>query len=260
MKGWLRRFWYTRGSGVVLIVFLGLIWELSVQQRWIEAFSWPALSVILKTWVGSVVTGEVVFIFLPTFLRLMVGYLLAAAVGIGLGLLMGYFRPVFCLFEPIVELLRPIPSPAYIPVIILFLGIDWEMKIFMISLASFFPILLNTFSGVRAVDEDLIQTGQTFGLSNRRIVAQIVLPSSAPYIFTGLRISLAVSIIVAVLSEMIASNDGIGFYVLHSQRTFRIAEMYSGIISLGIFGYLLNQIFVWVERRALRWHLETNQA
>jgi len=186
----------------------------------------------------------------------MIGYLLAAGIGVVLGLMMGYYKPVYCLFEPIVELLRPIPSPAYIPVIILFLGIGSEMKIFMIFLASLFPIVLNAMSGVRAIEEDLVQTGRTFGLPNRQILRQIILPASAPYLFTGLRISLAVSVIVAVLAEMIASNDGIGFYILNSQRTFRIAEMYSGIISLGIFGYLLNQGFVWIEQRTLRWHKE----
>ncbi len=249
-------FWYSRISGIALIVILGILWECSVRFQWIEAFSWPALSLVLKTWALFVTSGDVVTVFWPTFIRLMIGYLLAAGIGVVLGLMMGYYKPVYCLFEPIVELLRPIPSPAYIPVIILFLGIGSEMKIFMIFLASLFPIVLNAMSGVRAIEEDLVQTGRTFGLPNRQILRQIILPASAPYLFTGLRISLAVSVIVAVLAEMIASNDGIGFYILNSQRTFRIAEMYSGIISLGIFGYLLNQGFVWIEQRTLRWHKE----
>lgn len=244
----------TKLSGVTLLIALAVLWEISVRLGWIEILSWPALSSVLVDWVEFLVSGEIIGVFWPTLKRLAVGYAIAVSVGITLGIPMGYFKGIYNLFEPTVELLRPIPIPAYIPVVILFLGIDDEMKIFMVALACVFPILLNTYSGVRAVDPVQIQTGRTFGLGTYKILRQIVLPASAPYIFTGLRISLGVSLIVVVLAEMITSVDGIGFYILQAQRTFRVENMYSGIISLGLFGYLLNLLFVGIEQRILRWH------
>lgn len=250
----LRRLVYqTRIPGLLLMVVLGILWELSVRLGWVEAMTWPALSEVLVTWFRFLISGEVIPVFLPSLYRLAAGYALAAVVGVSLGLAIGYFRPLFNLFEPLVESLRPIPIPAYIPVVILFLGIDHTMKIFMVALACFFPVLLNTYSGVRAVDPVEIQTGLAFGLGTRQILLQIILPSSAPYIFTGLRISMAISLIVSVVAEMVASTDGIGYYILNAQRTFLIQEMYAGIICLGILGYLLNRLFVWVEHKALHW-------
>ena len=137
----------------------------------------------------------------------------------------------------------------------LFLGVDDEMKIFMIAFGAFFPILLNTYSGVRAVDPVQVNTARTFGLSRRRIVQQIIVPAASPYIVTGMRISLAIALILVVISEMVASNNGMGFFILDTQRSFRIREMYAGIIALAIVGYTLNAVFVALERRVMAWHI-----
>jgi hypothetical protein len=146
---------------------------------------------------------------------------------------MGYVRFFYNLLEPITEVLRPIPSPAYLPIMILFLGIDDEMKIFMIAFASVFPVLLNTYSGVRSVDPIQLQTARTFGVSGRRLLTQIVLPAASPYIFTGMRISLAVALIVMVISEMVAASNGIGYFILSAQRGFKIRDMFAGVLTIG---------------------------
>ncbi len=171
-----------------------------------------------------------------------------------IGLLMGYVRFFYNLLEPITEVLRPIPSPAYLPIMILFLGIDDEMKIFMIAFASVFPVLLNTYSGVRSVDPIQLQTARTFGVSGRRLLTQIVLPASSPYIFTGMRISLAVALIVMVISEMVAASNGIGYFILSAQRGFKIRDMFAGVLTLAILGYVLNRLFLLIENRVLAWH------
>src|SRR5204862_5287008 len=123
------------------------------------------------------------------------------------------------------EVLRPIPSPAYLPIMILFLGIDDEMKIFMIAFASVFPVLLNTYSGVRSVDPIQLQTARTFGVSGRRLLTQIVLPAASPYIFTVMRISLAVALIVMVISEMAAGSNGIGSFFLSARPGCKIRHI-----------------------------------
>jgi ABC-type nitrate/sulfonate/bicarbonate transport system permease component len=168
---------------------------------------------------------------------------------------MGSVPFIYRLFEPITEFVRPIPSSAYIPIAILFLGIDNGMKIFIVVLGCFFPILLNTYGGVRGVDPVLIDTGRTFGLSRAKALWQIVLPAALPSVLTGMRVSLGIGLIVVVIAEMIAGNSGIGYYILDRQRVFHVPEMFAGIFTLGILGYLINSVFLQIEHHFLRWRM-----
>jgi ABC-type nitrate/sulfonate/bicarbonate transport system permease component len=212
------------------------------------------MSSILSAWWELALSGELVSELMPSLWRMFAGYFIGVVLGIGLGMLMGYFRFFYNLLEPITEVLRPIPSPAYLPIAILFLGIDDQMKIFMIAFASVFPVLLNTYSGVRGVDPIQLQTARTFGLSGRKLLWQVVLPAAAPYIFTGMRVSLAVALIVMVISEMVAASNGVGYFILSAQRGFKIRDMFAGILTLAALGYLLNRLFVAIESRVLAWH------
>jgi ABC-type nitrate/sulfonate/bicarbonate transport system permease component len=244
----------SRAIGVLLIIVLLLLWELSARLRWIESPLWPTFSAVLVALWEQLSKDQLLHHVVATLRRMFIGYGIAAVLGVGLGLLMGYYRFFYHLMEPLTEALRPVPSPAYIPIAILFLGIEDEMKIFVVMLGCLFPILLNTYSGVRSVDPVQINTGRTFGLNRRRILWEIVFPASAPHVFTGLRISLAVALILAVIAEMVAANDGVGYYILYMQRSFNVAPMYAGIVTLALLGYGLNQIFLLVERFVLRWH------
>lgn len=170
-----------------------------------------------------------------------------------LGLLMGSAALAYRLLEPITEFIRPIPAAAYIPVAILFLGIGNEMKIFVVFLSCLFPILLNTYGGVRGIDPVLLDTGRTFGVPAMRALRQIVFPAALPSILTGMRISLGIAVIVCVVSEMIAGSSGIGYFILDMQRVFRVPEMFAGIFTLGVLGYLINFAFLRIERHVLRW-------
>ncbi len=250
--GW--RPWRSRLLGVLLIGVVLIAWEIGSATGALPSLSVPRLSVISVTWWELVRSGELLGEIVPSLYRVFAGYFLGAAFGVLIGLLMGSFRVLYYLLEPITEVLRPIPSPAYVPLAILFLGIDDEMKIFMIAFAAFFPVLLNTYSGVRSVDPVQIQTARTFGVKGRKLLWQIVLPSSAPYIFTGMRVSLAVALIVMVISEMVAASSGIGYFILAAQRGFKIREMFAGILTLALVGYSLNRLFVLVENRVLMWY------
>jgi ABC-type nitrate/sulfonate/bicarbonate transport system permease component len=124
----------------------------------------------------------------------------------------------------------------------------------MIGFAAFFPALLNTYSGVRGIDPIQLQTASTFGVSGARLLWQIVLPASSPFIFTGLRVSLAVALIVMVVSEMVAASNGIGYFILSAERGFQIQEMFAGVLTLAVLGYALNRVFLFIEDRVLAWH------
>jgi ABC-type nitrate/sulfonate/bicarbonate transport system permease component len=174
--------------------------------------------------------------------------------GVALGVLIGAYRPVFRLLDPFLQFLRAIPPTAIIPVGILLIGIGDTMKILVIAFGAFWPILVNAADGARAVTSERLDTARIFGLSPFETLVSVTFPSALPGIFAGLRTGLSIAFIMIVVSEMIGSTNGLGYYILQAQRTFAIPEMYGGIVLLAILGYALNTGFLAVEHRVLAWH------
>jgi ABC-type nitrate/sulfonate/bicarbonate transport system permease component len=201
-------------------------------------------------WLFSRVGSDVV----PSMVRMWLGFGIAVVVGVGGGLLLGLSRRARRAADPILEFLRAIPPPALLPFAILVLGVGSDMKVFIIALVCLFPVLLNTIDGVTGVDPTLRDTTRVYGISRGDRLWRVMLPAASPQIFAGMRISLSLALILMVISEMVASTNGIGYFVLQSQRTFAIPEMWSGIFLLGILGYVFNAGFILIERRVLRWH------
>jgi ABC-type nitrate/sulfonate/bicarbonate transport system permease component len=240
-----------------LLFFLGLliVWELVAQARLINPLVVPPLSRILGVFSDLVWSGQIPLQVASSMKRAAAGYIMAAVVFIPLGILMGLSQSVYRLFEVIVEMLRPVPPPVMIPVAMLFFGLEDEMKIFVIFFSCAWPILLNTLDGTRNVDRVLLNTARTFGLSRWKIIWNIILPAASPQIVTGLKVSLPITLILVVISEMVGSTDGIGYFILDSQRRFRVAQMYAGMLTLAILGYALNQFFNVLYRLLMPWHV-----
>ena len=241
-------------NGVFFLLALLLIWELMARAEWVNPLIVPAVSRIVRTFSELVWSGQIPLQILASLKRAGVGYALAAAVFIPLGIFMGLFDNVRRALDVTVEMLRPIPPPVVIPAAMLFFGLEDEMKIFVIFFSCAWPILLNTLDGVKNIDRVLLQTARTFGLARRKIVWQVILPASSPQIMTGLRVSLPITLILVVISEMVGSTDGIGYFILDSQRRFKVAQMYAGMLSLAILGYTLNQLFNLLHRVLMSWH------
>jgi len=240
--------------GFLFLAGLMVIWEIVSQIELINPLIVPPLSKILKNFTEMVLSGQIPRQILLSMKRAAAGYFLAAAVFIPLGILMGLSQRFYRMLIVTIEMLRPVPPPVVIPVAMLFFGLEDEMKIFVIFFACAWPILLNTFDGVRNLDWVLLNTAKTFGLSRARTIWQIILPAASPQIMTGLRVSLPIMLILVVISEMVGSTDGIGYFILDSQRRFKVAQMYAGMLSLALLGYLLNQLFNLLHRRLLSWH------
>jgi ABC-type nitrate/sulfonate/bicarbonate transport system permease component len=258
MNGPVARWFETsRGSGVILILLLLGFWQFSALYI-MNTPTWPPVTKIFTAWYENVADGTLVVHLLATLWRQMLGYWLAVMLGISLGLAMGYYRVFYNLLEPLIEVFRPVPGPAYLPVLVLFVGIGSEMKVVLILVASLFPILLNTYSGVRSIDPVQFDPARTLGLTTMQTLREVVLPAASPHILTGMRISLAISLILAILSEMIVSNDGLGYFTLLAERTFKVPDMYAGIFTLALLGYLLNRLFLVGEARLIRWHQESS--
>ena len=249
-----------RWPGFALVALFLLLWQYASAFGWVDSVSVPRVTTILGTWWGDLVNGTIPAQIGPSLRRIMIGLGLAVVIGIPLGLLMGVSRLAYRVLEPITELIRPIPSAAYIPVAILFLGLGDEMKLFVIFLACVFPVLLNTYGGVTGVDRDLIDTGRTLGTPRLSILRKIVFPAALPSVLTGIRVSLGIAFIVAVTSEMIAGNNGLGYFIIDRQQSFHVSEVFAGILTLGVLGYALNLIFLQIERYLLRWRVAAADA
>jgi ABC-type nitrate/sulfonate/bicarbonate transport system permease component len=244
----------SKWNGLLFMLGVLLLWELAARAEWVNTLIVPPVSMIALTFFDLLGSGEIPLQLLASLKRAALGYLLAAAVFIPLGICMGLFDRIERGLEVIIEMLRPIPPPVIVPVAMLFFGLEDEMKVFVIFFSCAWPILLNTLDGVKNVDRVLLQTARTFGLPQRRIVWQVILPACSPQIMTGLRVSLPITLILVVISEMVGSTDGIGYFILDSQRRFRVAQMYAGMLALAILGYAMNQLFNQLHRSLLAWH------
>ena len=217
-------------------------------------FYFPPLSKIVEvfpeTWFGPRLVDDV----LPSLARLAIGYLAALGVGIALGVLIGSNRWVRALTEPLLEFLRAVPPPVLVPILMLMAGIGDLMKVLVIATGCLWPVLLNTVEGVRGVDQVLADTCRSFRIRGRLRLWHLVLRGASPQIVTGARQALSIGIILMVISEMFVANSGIGFTVIQFKDGFRIPQMWSGVILLGLLGVLLSVVFRLVERRVLGWY------
>jgi ABC-type nitrate/sulfonate/bicarbonate transport system permease component len=248
------KFEMKKTSGIILILFLLGLWELFSQYEIVNSVFLPPFSKVISTFFVKIFDTNFLTDVLMTIIRCLSGFMMASIIGILIGLLMGQSKKIYYLFEPLVEILRPIPSAAVIPVAILFLGIGDEMKIFVIFFACLWPILINSMDGARNIDPLIIDTAHTFDLRPKEFLFKIIIPASTPGIITGMRISLAISLILSVTVEMIAGNDGLGFYILDMERSFQFPEMYAGIVFIGILGYILNNLFLRLTSGIMKWH------
>ncbi|HEX7249173.1 MAG TPA: ABC transporter permease [Burkholderiales bacterium] len=239
------------GPGVILALLAGV--EAAVRTGKVNPALIPSpVTVAQQTW--EILSSGAFLEPLGATLRLLfIAYFAASALAILVGLLMGRFAAIYNLLEPLTEVMRPLPKPALLPPLILFLGLGDAMKIAVVGLAVFFPVLINTVQGVRGVDRVLVDTARTFGHGRPAILARVILPASLPLILAGMRVSLALGLILVVIAEMLAGTGGLGYLILDMQRTFRVKEMYAWLVILAVLGYALNGVFLKVERRAIRW-------
>lgn len=230
-----------------------IAWEVSARSDPGLRSYLPRASEIIPSLLRLMVSGELTIHLLASLGRFAAGYAMAAVIAVTLGIVLGYFRILHSFLHTLIEFLRPMPSVAIIPVALLLLGIGDSMIVAVTVYASVWPILVNTIDGVRAVDPLLVQTGRTFGLGRWRILRRIILPAASPYIVTGLRISLAIALILVTTAEMIAGSRGLGFFILDEERSLRISHMYAGVVLVAALGYLLNRTFIALEARAMKW-------
>ena len=243
-----------KAEGALFMLVLALLAEVVSRTELVSPLYFPPVSKIAFAFFRLTESGRLPSEVLRSLIRMGCGWGLTVLLAIPLGLFLGTSPARRRLFEPLVEMLRPIPPPVIVPIAMLFLGIGDAMKIFVVFFASSFPVLTNTMDGVLAVPRTFVDTARSFGSSRAEVVWKVILPAAAPHILSGLRTSIPIALIVAILSEMVGGTDGIGRFILQMQRTFNIPEMYAGMAMLGITGYALNEAFMQLDGRLLDWH------
>ena len=200
------------------------------------------------------VSGELLQDAYGSLTRVFGGFLIGAGLALPLGLLMGTNRTVYKLCDPLVQILRPIPPIAYIPLSILWFGLGNPPAFFLISIGSFFPVLMNTIAGVQQVDGIYTRAARNLGAGQMTMFRRIILPAATPYILAGARIGMGTAFIVVIVAEMIAVNNGLGFRILEAREYFWSDKIIAGMFTIGLLGLAIDSGMSALNNHLLKWH------
>lgn len=238
---------------ISLIVFL-LVWQICSSLNVISPIFFPSPLEVIKELILGLFKGEIIKDILATLIRMAIGLSLAILIGVPIGLLMGYSKKIYDWLETTIDFLRSIPPPTLFPLFMLFFGIGNLSKIFPVVFACSFYILISTMYGVRNVKKKRIISAKIHNINKFDLFRKIIIPESLPYIFSGLRMAISLSLILVIVFEMfVGTKLGLGQRIIEAQIIYNIAEMYSAIIIAGIIGYLLNKSFVFCEKKIIHW-------
>jgi ABC-type nitrate/sulfonate/bicarbonate transport system permease component len=214
----------------------------------------PPPSLVLEQAIKLIGNGKLFAHIFKSMERVLIAFVVASAMAIPLGIAIGWWKRCEDMIDPLMEILRPIPPLAWIPLGILWFGIGDVQNIFIIFLGIFFPVLVNTVAGVKAVDKTLIWGAFTLGANQRQIFREIVFPGSLPYILTGLRVGLGVGWMCLVAAELVASTKGLGFMIQDARYLLLTERVILGMLVIGLLGYVMDRGMRYLQWRLLPWY------
>lgn len=247
------------GKPLIAIALFLVVWEVAPRIGLVDPIFLPPFSTVAKAFVELVRDGQMWEHVSASLARSLTGFALAVVLGVPVGVAIAWFRQVADFLGPILELFRNTAALALLPVFILVLGIGETSKIALVVYAGFFPILLNTITGVRTADPLLVKSAVSLGFSPIRLFWKVILPSALPSIFTGLRMGASGAILVLIAAEMVGARAGLGYLITAAQQNFQIPQMYAGIIAIALVGLVFNGVILAVERRFSRWRTHSGQ-
>jgi NitT/TauT family transport system permease protein len=263
--------WRQSAVGAVVPVIIIALWQACAMLGWVNPQVLPSPLAVLAKFIeyalplapfdaaaGSrlewMFSGELLHDTMGSMYRVVVGFLVGAGLALPLGLSMGSSRTMYAWLNPLMQVLRPIPPIAYIPLAILWFGLGNAPAVFLIALGAFFPVLVNTIAGVRQVDGIYIRAARNLGVNRRTMFVRVMLPAAVPYILSGVRIGIGTAFIVVIVSEMIAVNNGLGFRILEAREYFWSDKIIAGMISIGLLGLAIDFGMNKLNNHLLRWH------
>ena len=191
-----------------------------------------------------------------SFMRVIGGFAIAAAAGVSLGMFMGLSRIVENVLDPIVEIIRPISAIAWIPIGLIVFGIGHELAIFITAYAAFFPIVLNTISGVKNIDQTLVNAARSLGANRKTMWTEVILPGALPGVLVGCRIGLLTAWKALIAAELVGTSTGLGYMIIFNERLLRIDVVFGGVAIIGAIGFALDKVLGLVNQKILPWHRE----
>ncbi|NLI52716.1 MAG: ABC transporter permease [Clostridiales bacterium] len=251
-KNGTRKKWSNIAIAIVFPILVLVLWQYASTHGWLKPSLVPAPLTIWKTFMTYLENGKLWNNLSVSFERVFAGYLIGATAGILVGFLMGLIRPINSALSGIVSVLRPIPTIALVPIIILFYGIGFISKVAVIAIGSFWPVLLNTIHGIMNTDNKLIEVAYTYRIVKRKVIFRIVVPSAIPAALTGLRLGMSNAWTSVVAAEMIASSTGIGYLINLSRETANTRVMYMCVLVIGAIGLMIDRGLTWMEHYYLR--------
>lgn len=231
-----------------------VVWQAAAQSGWLSTRILPAPLDVLQVGVQLAASGELYHHFWASFKRAVSGLLIGGGIGFVLGMLTGLSRTAQHALDSTIQMVRNVPLLALIPLVILWFGIGEEGKVFLVALAVFFPVYLNTFHGLRSVDKDLIEMGRIYGLGRVALFREVILPGALPSILVGLRLSLGYMWLFLVVAETISSSEGIGYMTMNAREFLQTDVMVLGITFYALLGKSSDVLAGQLEHRWLKWH------
>jgi ABC-type nitrate/sulfonate/bicarbonate transport system permease component len=246
-------------ASVASVLVLLIAWELFARSGAVTMFVLPPLSAVLERIWADAVGGELFLNTGLTLYRALVGFLIGAVAGVVLGALMSRSRAANWFFDPIISVGFPMPKIAFLPVVILWLGVYDLSKISMVVFEAIFPVVTATIIGIKGVEKELIWSARNMGAKDRELMWQIVLPAALPQILTGLQVALPIALIVAIVAEMQMGGYGLGGAMQTASRFADSRGVFAGLVEIGVVGYVLVKGMALLRHRLLIWHQEANE-
>ena len=250
-SGWQR--FFTRAQGLIVPAILVVLWELVVKVGWVAPHLLPPPSELVSTVADLIKSGDIFTHIGVSSLRVLAGFGIGAALALAIGAAVGLSRRVESLLDPTFQAIRAIPSLAWVPLLLLWLGIDEAPKITLIAIGAFFPVYLNFTAGIQNVDRKLVEVGGIYGLTGWKLVSRIFIPAALPNLFTGLRSGLSLAWMFLVAAELIAATKGLGYLLTDGRETGRADLVIVAIIVLALLGKLSDGLLRWLEQHLLQW-------
>jgi ABC-type nitrate/sulfonate/bicarbonate transport system permease component len=238
---------------LVLPLLALALWEITAQLKLYNAILLPPPSKVAGAAISIITSGELLKHFVDSIQRIALANAIAISAAVPLGILMGRSRLFEDLMDGLLNILRPIPPLAWIPLAILWFGLGEKSVVFITLISAFFAILINTIAGVRSVEKSLMRAALTLGATRATLIKDVIVPSALPHIFTGIRIALGVSWMSIVAAELIASSSGLGYMINYYREVLRSDLILVGMLSIGIIGFTMDRGLLWLERRLLPW-------
>lgn len=242
--------------GIASPVVLLVLWEICGRIGWIDMRFFPTPVIIAQKMFELTMSGELWMHLGASLQRLWWGSLLGGVPALLIGILMGLYRPVHAAIDPLISATYPVPKSAILPLILLIFGLGEASKIVMVALGMFYPVVINTISGVRQIDKIYLDVGKNFSASRWQTFRTIALPGAMPSILAGIKLGVGMGLILIAISEMVGAKTGIGFMIWDAWQVLSVETMYVGLIVISILGFLLTLLLNEIEGWVLPWKSE----